>query len=716
MDLVEWSRLVEVTLLRPPLICCNGKAPLHIDWPSGPWHDPDGWRARLVGHRENVGMVAGRGLLVLDVDNYKVGAEGAFDALADATGIDRRTVTAITGRDGRHLLYSYDPTLHVRSIPLEPLGFPGIEVKADGGQVIVEPSIHPDTGRSYRWEERFGPGEVEVRPASVKLLELLGAGTATAAASGGRWQPLDLGDVDELDELNVEAARILLEHYGGHDPVLLRGGVVGIYRPGKPDGSASVTIGYIAPGTFKVWTDGWPPFVQGRVYDVAQLREMAGLGPTITAPPLYVLPPGFRLWRPGDDDRPWPVLAPEARHGPVGEYLGLIEEEIEVSVAPVGAILLTELGTLIGRRAAIHVGEHRHHANLFLLVVGETSTGGKGSADAAADTLIEAVDSSFAVRHALGGFGSGEAVVEAVRDAKPDEERVEKRRIIVEAEFASVLRVARRESNILSQIIRQGFDYKPLRHRTRTSGALIATEHHLSVVGAITPDELAACSTELDLANGWLNRFAFARSQLVRLLPFGGRINRTAVEKIAAKIQDALTALAAHDLGRVYSLNEHSPAGELWAPWYREVRFGTGSVPSLTRRQHVHVARLALILAVLDQAEELTVEHLQAAMAWSAFSVATAERLFGHGATGRAGMLLAAIREAGEEGLDGRDQHALFNRHATADELAALRSQLEGDHLIHSFTVSSGGRPRLVSVAVAALRTNEQSPSERTKP
>src|ERR1700692_4151345 len=98
------------------------------------------------------------------------------------------------------------------------------------------------------------------------------------------------------------------------------------------------------------------------------------------------------------------------------------------------------------------------------------------------ERLIDEIDRLFAVRHVIGGFGSGGAVIEAMRDSKGDEDPVEKRRVIAESEFAAVLRVARRESSILSQIIRQGFDYKPLQHRTKTHGVITATGHHLAVI------------------------------------------------------------------------------------------------------------------------------------------------------------------------------------------------------------------------------------------
>ena len=701
MDLTEWSAVIEAALHRPPLIRANGKAPLDTGWTTEPFDDPDGWRSRLHGHTTNVGMVTGRGLLVVDGDIYKPGC--ALDALLDDMGLTRHTVTALTGGGGQHLLYAYDPTLSVPSIPLGPLGYPGVELKADGGQIIVEPSVHPDTGRPYCWEIGYGPGEIPPTPATTAFLELVGAIPARGRRRHARWQPLDAGD--DLDEVNVEAARLLVEHFAGHDPVRTSGGEIGVYRPGKTDGSAGITIGYIAPGVAKCWTDGWPPFEQGKVYDVAQLRHMAGITPTIHVPDALVLPDGYRLWREGDDDRPWPVLASAARHGLVGQYLDLVEEQTEASVAAVGAMLLTQIGTLIGRRAAIWIGEHHHHPNLFTLIVGGTSTGAKGSADTTVGRIVDRIDGSFAVRHVIGGFGSGEAVIHEVRD--DDEEPVEKRRVIIESEFAAVLRVARREQSILSQVIRQAFDYKPLQHRTKTYGKIIATGHHLSVIGSITPKELAASSTELDIENGWLNRFLFIHSAVTRVLPFGGQVDSAGLAAIAGKIGNALaeldTRIAVGGSVNYFIRDDGGSVAELWAPWYSKVRFGTGTIPALTKRQHVHVPRLALILAVLDRTSEITVDHLQAGMAWSEFSVATVEHLFGTSVVGKAAHLLQAIRESGRDGLDGAGQDRVFSGNVQVGE---LRAELEEKHLIVSYKVPTPGRPRTVSVAVTPLRIN----------
>ena len=142
---------------------------------------------------------------------------------------------------------------------------------------------------------------------------------------------------------------------------------------------------------------------------------------------------------------------------------------------------------------------------------------------------------------------------------------------------------------------------------------------------------------------------------------------------------------------------------------YSTVRFGTGSVPSVTRRQHVQVARLALILAVLDKADEISLEHLEAAIAWSDFSVAIADRLFGRGVAGRPFSCSPPSVTAGASGLSQWDQSNLFSRNLTRDELDRIRQRLEDAHLIYTFKRPMGGRPAIVSVAIWPLRRNERN-------
>ncbi len=294
----------------------------------------------------------------------------------------------------------------------------------------------------------------------------------------------------KLDPRDVECAHILVEHFGGHSPTLLHGAVIGVMRPGKLDGSTSITIGYIAAGVAKCWSDGWPPFEQGKVYDVGQLRQLAGIAPTITVPEAFALPAGYRLWRPGDGTIPVPVLSRDAYHGIVGDFLDLIAGNVEAHPAAVGIHVLACFGTILGRDVAYIAGPEIHYPKIFGAVVGPSSSGGKGIAKSTAMVLVSAVDPLFLARHSIGGVGSGEVVVHEMRDTKPEDNPTEKRRIVLSAELSRVLRIIRREGSILGDILREAFDNDPLRHSTLSNKVAVSTGHHLSVLGSITPTEL----------------------------------------------------------------------------------------------------------------------------------------------------------------------------------------------------------------------------------
>ncbi|MEU0557433.1 bifunctional DNA primase/polymerase [Dactylosporangium sp. NPDC006015] len=84
------------------------------------------------------GAVAG--LVVVDIDP---GHGGALDP-----ALMPETACVVTGSGGWHLYYRHPGTTVLNSQGR--LG-EGIDVRGDGGYVVAPPSIHPRTGRPYRW-------------------------------------------------------------------------------------------------------------------------------------------------------------------------------------------------------------------------------------------------------------------------------------------------------------------------------------------------------------------------------------------------------------------------------------------------------------------------------------------------------------------------------------------------------------------------------------
>lgn len=83
---------------------------------------------------------------------------------------------------------------------------------------------------------------------------------------------------------------------------------------------------------------------------------------------------------------------------------------------------------------------------------------------------------------------------------------IDHRLMVVEPEFASTFKVAGRETNTLSPVIRQAWDTGTLRTLTRNN-PLTAEGAHISIVGHITAEELKRHLTSTEAANGFGNRF-----------------------------------------------------------------------------------------------------------------------------------------------------------------------------------------------------------------
>lgn len=98
------------------------------------------------------------------------------------------TQCVLTGSDGWHLYYRHPGGPLAKD--LKHRGYPGIDVKADGGYVVAPPSIHPSTRRPYRWApdrpviEMSPPLIAVCRPAEAPPA-LSRPANPTPASSGG---------------------------------------------------------------------------------------------------------------------------------------------------------------------------------------------------------------------------------------------------------------------------------------------------------------------------------------------------------------------------------------------------------------------------------------------------------------------------------------------------------------------------------------------------
>lgn len=133
----------------------------------------------------NLGVVTGArsGLVVIDVDPRN-GGDVTLAALEDLYAPMPATVVALTGGGGIHVYFRHPG----ERLPCRPIA-PGLDLKADGGLVVVPPSIHA-SGRTYVWDHGHAPGEI--RPAEMPewLIELARGASTSIRRAASRTAPL----------------------------------------------------------------------------------------------------------------------------------------------------------------------------------------------------------------------------------------------------------------------------------------------------------------------------------------------------------------------------------------------------------------------------------------------------------------------------------------------------------------------------------------------
>jgi hypothetical protein len=168
-----------------------------------------------------------------------------------------------------------------------------------------------------------------------------------------------------------------------------------------------------------------------------------------------------------------PNLGEAAYHGWVGKFLRAVAPYTEATDAGVLAHLLPAAGMLVGSGPHVFAG-NRQFARLNTVLVGPTNGGRKGTSFYPVDRLCERAVGKLWREQRRNGLSTGEGLIAAVadrvsrnEDGETETESVEKWLIVVEEEFSRVLAQARRDGNILSQVIREAFDGGNLNVMTR---------------------------------------------------------------------------------------------------------------------------------------------------------------------------------------------------------------------------------------------------------
>src|ERR1700735_2708528 len=113
----------------------------------------------------------------------------------------------------------------------------------------------------------------------------------------------------------------------------------------------------------------------------------------------------------------WPAPPRDAAlHGPAGEFVHGTAPHTEADPMALLVQFLIAFGAAAGRGVHYTVEATRHHLNEFVILVGPSGKGSKGSSWDHVDALLHATDHAFADRFVSAGLSSGEGLIWEVRD------------------------------------------------------------------------------------------------------------------------------------------------------------------------------------------------------------------------------------------------------------------------------------------------------------
>ena len=407
----------------------------------------------------------------------------------------------------------------------------------------------------------------------------------------------------------------------------------------------------------------------------------------VEAPESLTLPPP-----PGWPDPPRPA----AYQGLAGAVVETLAPHTEADPVAILAQLLVAAGTVVGRGAHVMVEATRHHPNEFVVLVGDSAKARKGSSLEHVARVMGRASTDFAARCST-GLSSGEGLIWALRDPDgSDPGAKDHRLLVIEPEFAVVLKATLRDVNTLSPVLRSAWDGRPLALLTRTAPARASTPH-LSVIGHITAIELAHHVSGLEAANGLLNRFLFIACRRVRLLPEGGHPDPLAQTDLPSRLAAHLVAAAGR--GR---MRFSDPARAAWWDAYRRLAEpADGVVGGLLARAEAHLLRLALLYALVDGSATIGLPHLDAALALWDYAAASVAWIFGDLTGDPLADTIHTALTSHPQGLTRTDIRDLLGRNRPAAAIDVALAALARTGRATSQRLLTPGRPCVLWTATA---------------
>lgn len=316
-----------------------------------------------------------------------------------------------------------------------------------------------------------------------------------------------------------------------------------------------------------------------------------------------------------------PTPIPDAaRYGWIGEYINLVEPTTEAPDAFHLACGLTLIGACIGRRVAFLHASERMLPNFYTLLIGPSGRARKDTAikRSLALPMLPPPPGSLMV-----SLGIPFRVTRDVSSAEGLISRLAKHPNLYfyVTEFAKLMHNATREStSSISPTLMEAFDGPPTLQNNvkKDEDSREAINPFLSIMAAVQPEILSQLIGDSQQYSGFLNRWLLVVGD-----GKGPRPNPPNLDEVAGwnLMRRATDAIGSYTEGTVLRFDPSAVAR--WDAWYVET-YPQGDTSSQEDAMGIRlgtlVKKVALVHAVLDRAQAVRSEHLDAALAtvdWS---------------------------------------------------------------------------------------------------
>lgn len=349
----------------------------------------------------------------------------------------------------------------------------------------------------------------------------------------------------------------------------------------------------------------------------------------------------------------FPIPHEGCYYGVAGEFARAACLKSEADPMGVLVHLLTWAGAYFGNKAVVRLGDVEAPPRLFC-VTASSAGGGKGTAAAPVRRLMHDYVNVQLRKLGLplaqyrdGPMSSGEGLAWAVRDPADTEDEdgnptdkgiTDKRLMIVEEEFAAVLQAARREGNTVSAAIRRFWDsgnFSPLTKNNRVT----VTDAHVCFVAHITYEELVKRLEQSEYVSALASRILWICVRRPKIVAIPESIPVPQMLHYADAVAKAIQFSS-----ELAELSLSPAALQVWG----EMAISLARVTApMAERARVQVLRIACIFALLDRAEQVLPQHLQAASHIWDYCLGSVAYIFEGDQNEDAAKILAALRKHG---------------------------------------------------------------------